>query len=325
MLVPQYWAEGRVKARRQRRQVTVRRWGWSDLSQEDAQAKADARAREALAHLQSGEKLARREPKVAYNGAEGVPIREEVLSRHGETVITRNAYGAQCLNTPHVFFADIDLPEASRGTLGCLIFLAGAIAAAAMGITLHSLAWALGPLATAQLAWWGVKAWRRSQTPKRMLREETAARSRVEQFAKTHPDWHLRLYRTPRGFRVLVLHRKFDPSEPAVLECFKALNTDLVYVRMCQRQRCFRARVSPKPWRIGVRTHIRPRPGVWPINPERMPVRQAWVEQYEQAARQYASCRFVVALGGGRVDPEAHAVQVLHDQMCRATTTLPLG
>ena len=36
-------------------------------------------------------KLERREPKVAYNGALGVPIREEVLSRHNNAVITRNS------------------------------------------------------------------------------------------------------------------------------------------------------------------------------------------------------------------------------------------
>ena len=56
----------------------------------------------------SGEKLRRREPQTSYNGAEGVPIREEVLEQHGEEIITRNSYGARCLNTPNVLFADID-------------------------------------------------------------------------------------------------------------------------------------------------------------------------------------------------------------------------
>jgi len=55
----------------------------------------------------SGEKLIRREPKIPYKGAAGVPIREEIVSRHGETIITRNAYGARCLNTPNVLFADV--------------------------------------------------------------------------------------------------------------------------------------------------------------------------------------------------------------------------
>jgi len=111
MIVPQYWAEGRRQTRQRKRQITVRRWGWSDASQEEAQAMADARAREAFAQVERGEKLHRLEPKVAYNGAEGVPIREEIISRHGETVITRNIYGALCLNTPNVLFVDVDFPQ----------------------------------------------------------------------------------------------------------------------------------------------------------------------------------------------------------------------
>ena len=36
MIVPQFWAEARLQHRAHRKQVTVRRFGWSDLSQEDA-------------------------------------------------------------------------------------------------------------------------------------------------------------------------------------------------------------------------------------------------------------------------------------------------
>ncbi len=41
MIVPQYWAEGRVRQKTPERQVTVRRFGWSDGSQQEAQAMAD--------------------------------------------------------------------------------------------------------------------------------------------------------------------------------------------------------------------------------------------------------------------------------------------
>jgi hypothetical protein len=46
---------------------------------------------------------------------------------------------------------------------------------------------------------------------------ERLARARVEAFVKRHPDWHLRLYRTPAGLRVLVLHRTFAPGEASSL------------------------------------------------------------------------------------------------------------
>lgn len=70
---------------------------------------ADERATEALKHYLAGEThLQSREENVGYNGTDGLPIREEILEEHGEVVITRNAYGAHCLNTPNVLFVDMD-------------------------------------------------------------------------------------------------------------------------------------------------------------------------------------------------------------------------
>lgn len=139
MIVPQFWAEARLQHRAQKKQVTVRRFGWSDLSQEAAQAHADVRVREAFDRILSGEKLPRREHKESYNGAEGLPIREQIVARHGETVITRNSYGALCLNTPNVLFADIDFddPGPSR-RLKRWIRWPLLIAAAVVGVWLRS-------------------------------------------------------------------------------------------------------------------------------------------------------------------------------------------
>ena len=111
MLVPKYWAEHREVKRVRGRQAVVRRFGWSDESETAAQAHAKSRVEEALAALAAGERPANREPKVPYNGADGVPIREELVETHGDVAITRNAYGARCLNTPDVLFADVDLAE----------------------------------------------------------------------------------------------------------------------------------------------------------------------------------------------------------------------
>ncbi|UXI69185.1 hypothetical protein [Tahibacter amnicola] len=69
---------------------------------------AEQRANAALAQVVSGQNLRRRESREPYGLSQGLPIREEVLARHDEVVITRNSYGAQCLNTPDVLIADID-------------------------------------------------------------------------------------------------------------------------------------------------------------------------------------------------------------------------
>jgi hypothetical protein len=325
MIVPQYWAESRTQVRREGRQVTVRRFGWSDVSPQDAQAQADARAQEALERILSGENLRRREPKLAYNGAEGVPIREEIVSRQGETVITRNIYGALCLNTPNVLFADIDLQIDPSCRLTLFTFLAMVCGAAATGFATESRA--LGIVL-------GLVALILSGTVARgllRLRQqigggaEQVARRRIARFVERHPHWSLRLYRTPAGLRVLATHQTFEPSDSAVTECFTAWDTDPIYVRMCLHQQCFRARVSPKPWRIGIRDHLRPRPGVWPVAPEHLPGRNAWIATYEAAAAPFAACEWIDSLGSGLVHPDVRPVLELHDELSRATQQLPLA
>jgi hypothetical protein len=325
MIVPKYWAEARIRDSLDGRQVTVRRFGWSDISQTDAQNSADARAGEALARIKSGEPLPRRELKRPYNGSEGVPIREEIVEHHGETVITRNSYGALCLNTPNVLFADIDFDDqpSSRAAIGSAAVLI--VTAIVAGWQLHSFVIGFVGILAALLATYPVAlAWTRL-----IVRlaggPEPLARRRIERFLRERPEWHVRLYRTPAGLRLLALHQTFDPLEPAVAECFRTLKTDPIYVRMCQRQHCFRARVSPKPWRIGISQHLRPRPGTWPIDPERLPERRRWVEAYEQAARRFAACRFIETIGSGKVDPAAREVQLLHDEHSQANRLLEIA
>ncbi len=47
MIVPKFWAEAKVHERIDKRPITIRRFGWSNTSQQDAQALADQRARNA--------------------------------------------------------------------------------------------------------------------------------------------------------------------------------------------------------------------------------------------------------------------------------------
>lgn len=323
MIVPQYWAEGRVQVRTSERQVTVRRFGWSDISQAEAQAHADQRAREAFNRVLSGERLRRRDLKVPYNGADGVPIREEIIARHGQTVITRNAYGARCLNTPNVLFADLDFAKPFVRVKPITHFVIAIAFWSAIGWffqwSLLTMAIILG-IVTALFMLTNVLRSRAG-----LVATEVDARRLIDRFLAHHPDWHFRIYRTPAGYRLLAMHRTFDPHEPAVEECFRELGTDPVYARMCRNQNCFRARVSPKPWRIGIESHLRPRPGVWPISAEFMPIRQRWVAEYEAKAEGYSACRFVESIGSGVENSTAQTVQRIHDEMCGAMADKPLA
>lgn len=323
MIVPKYWAEGRAQHRAKGKQVTVRRFGWSQTSEAEAKANAEARAAEALRRVLSGEKLFRREPKVAYNGAEGVPIREEIVAEHGNIIITRNSYGALCLNTPDALFADVDFARPPSLRAGFAVYLFLLMLAGWIGVQLHSVWVFFGVLLAGGALWTLVLQWHSRPRDNASTGPEKLAKERVGAFIATHRDWRVRLYRTPAGLRLLAMHRPFNPDEPAALEFFEALGTDPLYVKMCRRQHCFRARVSPKPWRIGVSNHLRPRPGIWPVRPEALPARRAWIEAYHEKATAYSSCQFDCEMGDGPVHSGVQAVQKLHDQLSRAESGLP--
>lgn len=318
MIVPDYWAEARQQHRQKGKQVTVRRFGWSTVSQAEAQSMAEARAAEALSRILAGEKLARHEPKTAYNGAFGVPIREEVLSRHGEEVITRNAYGAHCLNTPRALFADVDFEPIDNPRVRNTIRLILAVAAGLSGWFFHSWALAIILLFIALNLARPIAAVLLRAKEAKQARPADLARQRIQSFLAYHPEWSVRLYTTPGGLRLLATHRPFEPSDPEVAEFFAAVGADPVYVQMCANQQCFRARLTAKPWRIGISSHMRPNPGVWPVAPERLPLRQQWVEKYEQKAAGFAACQFVEVLGAGAVHKDLRNVIDLHDRTARA-------
>jgi hypothetical protein len=326
MIIPSYWAEAKLKTKQNGRDIMVHRFGWSELDQDDAQQNAERRVQAALDAITSGEKMAWREYKVPYNGAEGVPIREEVIKRYDDCVLTRNSYGAVCLNVEDVVFADLDFEYLAAPPLlklfsSIFIFIGVfIIAKLLLNITMSAVIVALffALVLFSPMAYLMLRVFEKfSGNP------EQRARRRVDAFIKKHPDWLLRLYRTPAGFRVLVMHRKFHAHDNEVKALFQALNTDPVYVRMCERQICFRARLSPKPWRIGMSKHIGP--GVWPIKVDYLSRREAWVREYDAASQAYAACKFVVELGNGRSDSAIDAIRRLHDEWCRAESNNPIA
>ena len=232
-----------------------------------------------MRRLARGEDVPPRDPRLVYGGAHGLPIREQVIARTGREVITRNSYGARCLNVPDVLFADID---GDRPRLaGCLPVLALVLVTAAAAIQAaagRSVLW--GALAgTALLALLVTQTVRRStqETPARLLQH-------LRDFADADPRCRLAVDQTPAGLRVLALHQTFDPVSRQTQALLRALHTDPIYTRMCAFQACFRARVSGKPWRMEIAEHIRPR-GVWPCT-RRAPARARGLGRALRAGRE---------------------------------------
>lgn len=329
MIVPEFWAEATQRIEwvdgEGKHSRVMRRFGWSDESADDAQSHARDRVADAVRLHQQGKRIRFREAKVAYNSEEGLPIREEIVARHGQTVITRNSYGARCLNTPSVLFADIDCDEPS----GCGIYLASIVFSfIPLFFVFSAIGWGRQiPLSIVlALIIGGLLG---SAINGLKMRVSGSAKQRWKNHFRASlgnwPQWAIRLYETPAGWRLLATHQTFEPRDEVVEQFFKSMQVDQLYARMCLNQNCFRARVSPKPWRIGIDHHLKPRPGVWPIPPDRMPQQTEWVENYERLASKFSSCRFIESFGPETVCQEAAEVIRIHDETCQSMSEKPLA
>ena len=342
MHIPQYWAQARLRhATGQRHGATVQRWGWSDHSQQEADNHAQQRAQQALdavlaaptqRHLDAG--FERMEWRGEYGLEGGTPIREEVLERRDESVMTRNSYGAHCLNTENVAIADIDFPLQKKPARFPLISsLLLALALPWLWVT--PLTWSLGAallmllLASIGLVVWsGLKQWLQSRQAQRSQARQPPpaeiALARVQAFCADHPDWGLRVYQTPKGLRVIVTHAAFSPSSAEVQTLFQQLEVDPLYAMLCHQQQCFRARVSGKPWRMGL-SSLSTQERRWPLPEAYRAARQQWVSDYEAKTARFAACRFIDQLGATTLCSAAQTFVIWHDESSKAHSTLELA
>jgi hypothetical protein len=131
-----------------------------------------------------------------------------------------------------------------------------------------------------------------------------------------------RVYRTAAGYRLLAIDRLYTPGSSESESLMRQVGADPAFIQLCRIQDSFRARLTPKPWRIG-RTAP---PGNFPREDEQLQQKfEQWVREYDRAAGSKATCRFVETIGIETIHPDvAHIVQ-LHDERTRATTTLPLA
>ena len=76
---------------------------------------------------------------------------------------------------------------------------------------------------------------------------------------------------------------------------------------------------------IGIATHMKPRPGIWPVDPERRADREAWLAKYTAAAKRYAACSFEEEVGDGATNERCLAVARLHDELAGANSRRPIA
>lgn len=261
-------------------------WRWSDSSLAEAASLAQEGARRLAERFAAGDKL-----RHGY-GYPDRPMREPVLREikapGGEVaaVITRNAYGALVLNTARIMFVDVDLPEPKSPLGGWLKKLFGKPEPPAAPVTHASVV------------------------------------AQAEAWCQSHPGWGWRVYRTKAGLRLLATHALFEPESASTEQVFDALGADPLYRRLCRTQKCFRARLTPKPWRCGFKNP----PGRWPWPDAKAEARyKDWEARYQKASKGHATCELIAAPGSQQVDPAVQLIVKVHDEMTFAESKLDLA
>jgi len=139
--------------------------------------------------------------------------------------------------------------------------------------------------------------------------------AQIEEVVAQRPDLGFRLYKTQMGFRLIATDKRHGPASRATIDLMQRLGSDPLYVKLCEKQECFRARISPKPWRIG-----QGRPPVRYPDEKTQASYDAWCGDYDRRAQEYATCRFVRHLGAPAADAEIDALVRLHDKYCQAAS-----
>jgi hypothetical protein len=132
-----------------------------------------------------------------------------------------------------------------------------------------------------------------------------------------YKDYSYRIYETYQGARVIVLGRNFDPRDRETKKMMDEFNCDPLYTRLCLKQGCYRARLTPKPYRMKMQAYKVRFPG----NGDDPEFRQ-WLTNYESESRNFSVCQLVEQLG---TNHSLNDVILLHDEMTGINYRQPLA
>ena len=207
---------------------------------------------------------------------------EEVVDSENNTIaaITRNNYGALVLNTAGVMFIDVDLPAIPVQPKGLSAVFSRLFGGSAQ-----------------------------SAVTEDSLRE--ACLNKFINYHRQHPNTAFRVYATKNGYRITMLHDTFDPLDSNSETILNALESDTLYKNLCKNQQCYRARLTPKPWRIDSKGP----PSRFPREELKEQKRfKDWLNQYESKSKSYSVCKLVAEQGSVTMSEEVRLIVDLHDK-----------
>lgn len=224
-------------------------------------------------------------------------LREPVIQEIPGAIVSRNSYGCFVLNTSQAMFIDIDFEGTRNPQTGETQTIE------------HR-----HPDIDSTPGFFSTKS-------KDQLRQDFLLQ-KIEEWTATKPNWGWRVYRTAAGLRLLATHDVFNAEAPETYPVFSELYADPLYTKLCKVQKCFRARLTPKPWRCDWEAPQY----YWPWESANDEVKfNEWAQIYTKKTAKYSTCMLLKSIGNSVIHPEIKNIIDLHDEMTRTTSGLPLA
>lgn len=133
-----------------------------------------------------------------------------------------------------------------------------------------------------------------------------------------YSDFGFRVYETAMGFRILVTNKEFDAQSKESKRIMNDFHSDHLYRWLCIKQNCYRARLTPKPYRIKQQK-------IKVVYPNRNELQQEelsnWIKAYDEKSALFSTCRLVKEYGRTRMNK----VIEYHDKVSRIKSTAKLA
>ncbi|NEZ64627.1 hypothetical protein D0962_17840 [Leptolyngbyaceae cyanobacterium CCMR0082] len=182
-------------------------------------------------------------PRWAY-GLDGYNYSREPLIREIKTgsevvgIVTRNAYDCEILNTPLMLIADVDLGD-PRLNDGCFVQTEREALLALRDAVSNPMQWLPKYQQSYEVAYQG-------KSPL----EPSFWDSSNRWIDQHRLGLGFRVYRTAGGLRYICTTHLWEAGRNSENDFLRYVYSDYRYRRLCKAQQTFRARLTPKPWRI---------------------------------------------------------------------------
>jgi len=120
----------------------------------------------------------------------------------------------------------------------------------------------------------------------------------------------------------MITHALMQPDTEDTRFAMVSLNADPLYMTLCDAQQCFRARLTPKPWRCKLKVP----PARFPFEDvETEAAFRQWEQTYTATAQRFSTCTLAGSVGNSVIHPAVEPLIKLHDEMTRVASDLPLA